>query len=209
MRHCGTPLGFWIPDGPSSGRIVAGTVPGKPTYNAETAAACLAACGTRRGTAIDGGAYVGTFSACIIGHFQRVIAFEPLFTNFECGELNVPKAEWHNAALSGHTGTVEVGQPVNGDKTYQWRVGEPVNTKQVRSVAIDDLGLTDLHLLKLDVEGHEFDVLNGALKTIKACRPVILIEEKLDPLKRAAGMLGEMGMKLRKQWKNDMLFVWS
>lgn len=206
MRRC-DPLGFWVPDGPCGDTIIEADLPGKPRYNRETALACIEACGNRRATAIDGGAYIGTFSAHIVGSFQRVIAFEPMRASFECLRRNMPRVECHNTALSGSSESVMVGQE-RGRKTYQWRVGGQANAIAVPGQAIDDLGLADLDLLKLDVEGHEHAALLGAAKTIARCRPVILIEEKLDPEKRASALLLEWGMTMQGQWKYDLLFVW-
>jgi hypothetical protein len=45
-------------------------------------------------------------------------------------------------------------------------------------MTIDDLRLTRLDLLKIDVEGMEMDVLLGAERTIDSCRPAMIIEVK-------------------------------
>lgn len=43
-------------------------------------------------------------------------------------------------------------------------------------LAIDDLELPTCHLIKIDVEGFEPDVLRGAAKTIERCRPILYVE---------------------------------
>jgi hypothetical protein len=48
--------------------------------------------------------------------------------------------------------------------------------QQVPLVRIDDLRLTRLKLLKVDVEGIELPVLQGAAETIRALRPVLYVE---------------------------------
>ena len=50
--------------------------------------------------AIDGGAYVGSWTRILCQNFERVIAFEPVFKNYECLKKNVPDAELHCAALT-------------------------------------------------------------------------------------------------------------
>lgn len=45
-----------------------------------------------------------------------------------------------------------------------------------RAHAIDDLNLDDVALIKIDVEGMEREVLDGALKTIERCSPAIMCE---------------------------------
>jgi hypothetical protein len=41
---------------------------------------------------------------------------------------------------------------------------------------LDSFNFTDLNLLKIDVEGWEFEVLKGAVETIKKHKPVLLVE---------------------------------
>ena len=44
------------------------------------------------------------------------------------------------------------------------------------TLRVDDLGLEDLDLLVLDLEGYEHNALRGAEATIEECRPVVMIE---------------------------------
>ena len=41
---------------------------------------------------------------------------------------------------------------------------------------IDHLELADVHVIKIDAEGMELEVLAGAQQTIARCRPVLLVE---------------------------------
>ena len=45
---------------------------------------------------------------------------------------------------------------------------------QVRK--LDSYNLTDITMIKIDVENHEIEVLEGAIETIKANKPIIFIE---------------------------------
>ena len=49
---------------------------------------------------------------------------------------------------------------------------------------LDDRQLSDVDLLEIDVEGFEVPVLRGAMKTIAASRPVILIEVSVSDIRR-------------------------
>lgn len=176
------------------------------------AEACLEACGGRRRTAIDGGAYVGTFAQHLVGQFSRVIAFEPIDRNADCLRQNVPAARAVQAALSDQDGFGYM-RPLDPPKSYSWGVApggpglHPCN--YVAMVTLDSLGIEDLDLLKLDVEGHEFEALRGAEKTLKVCRPVVMIEEKLDRKRRATRFLEQLGMKCILRIKRDYLFIWG
>ena len=52
-------------------------------------------------------------------------------------------------------------------------------------MTIDSLGLVDCHLLKIDVEGMEADVLAGARETIARCKPILFVENNTTEGSRA------------------------
>lgn len=52
----------------------------------------------------------------------------------------------------------------------------PKNGGNIKIKKIDSLRLKDFHILKVDVEGFEIDVLRGAINSIKKYRPVIICE---------------------------------
>jgi hypothetical protein len=60
---------------------------------------------------------------------------------------------------------------------------------------LDDRGLADVDLLKIDVQGFEIPVLRGATRTINASRPVILIEVRDDAERRqkVGAVMQELG----------------
>ena len=48
--------------------------------------------------------------------------------------------------------------------------------KQISMITLDSENITNLALLHIDVEGHESELLTGAMDTIKTSRPVIVTE---------------------------------
>jgi FkbM family methyltransferase len=46
----------------------------------------------------------------------------------------------------------------------------------VATKRIDELGLNDIGFIKIDVEGHELAAIDGGMETIRASRPIMLIE---------------------------------
>ncbi|MCE1235664.1 MAG: FkbM family methyltransferase [Hyphomicrobiales bacterium] len=135
--------------------------------------------------ALDVGAAVGVYSHVLLPLCSRLIAMEPnpdfaraLAAHFG-GRITLIEAAASD--VSGRTtlhrprdgslygmGTVERGNPVAG-------VAD-VERFDVATVRIDDLGLEDLGFVKIDVEGHELAVVEGALATIERFRPTLLIE---------------------------------
>ncbi len=212
--------GWWVPHGaygkPFFDKF---TRSGLPAHCEPHVRACLQQLGSkRRNVAVDGGAYVGIWSAHLVQHFKRVIAFEPMPVNVELYKRNiedgrVPKGhhvQIEELALSNNERVAlisDIGKPYGhrfvlpGDAT-------PKDLIPISTVALDQYSFEALDLLKLDVEGHEFEALQGAENTIRKFKPVVIIEEKLDPEKRATHFLQRLGMRRVWSSKHDHLFTW-
>jgi FkbM family methyltransferase len=140
-------------------------------------------------TVMDIGAHIGYYTllfAKCVGTNGHVVAFEPLPANFELLKRNIrlnelPYVQAISQAVFSRneeiTLTVPDDLPHSGDASvYPGR-----GTKQFRVPAItldtfcDSAGLRP-DILKMDVEGAEYDVLIGARKTIVRYRPALLIE---------------------------------
>jgi FkbM family methyltransferase len=79
-------------------------------------------------------------------------------------------------------GSVEFGE-TQREQLHQQRLP---SCESVRQVRIDDLNLQSVCFAKIDVEGMEYDVLQGAAKTIERDRPVALVEHiKSEPAQLA------------------------
>jgi len=81
-------------------------------------------------------------------------------------------------------------------------------------VTLDSLDLQDVDYMKLDVEGWEANVIVGAEQTIKAFRPVIMVEQKRDfsarfgiPQKEAVKILLGWGYKEVREVSGDHILV--
>jgi hypothetical protein len=60
------------------------------------------------------------------------------------------------------------------------RVVETKDKYYIPMITIDSLGLDDIDLMQLDLEGFEYDALVGARETIERCKPVIIVESTSD-----------------------------
>lgn len=204
--------GVWMDITDPAGYVTANPlIDGLPTYQYEQLDACVKACGKRLHTVIDGGAHIGLWSIHLVKKFQQVIAFEPMFKNFKCLRLNTlsnVNITLYQAALSNYTG--QIGMAGRGSKSFKWWVTPQgsIIDKFVSCLKLDTLNLQNVDLIKLDVESHEFEALQGAAETIQRCKPIIMIEDKLDPEKRATKYLQELGMNMIWSRKHDYLFVW-
>lgn len=67
----------------------------------------------------------------------------------------------------------------------------------VRIVTLDSLDLPACHLLKVDVEGHETDVLRGAAHTIRRHRPLLYVEnDRPEQQQEVIDMIDALGYRM-------------
>lgn len=142
----------------------------------------------RTPVAIDVGAADGGYTYWLARLADRVHAFEPNPASAAMIRRRVPGAEVHTCALSDHIGELELRIPVVGGIPYTgWGTTHAQNRlaslppHEIRSIRVecatlDSFGFDNVGLIKIDVEGSELDVLAGAIETIRACRPIILLE---------------------------------
>jgi FkbM family methyltransferase len=89
----------------------------------------------------------------------------------ECGEIGIPEV---NYLTPSSFGSLEMRQGESNEN-----IGQNINyqnTNQTRLITIDHLNLKRLDLIKIDVEGMEEEVFQGARETISACKPIIFFE---------------------------------
>jgi FkbM family methyltransferase len=157
--------------------------------------------------AIDVGANFGGYVHFMQRHARRVIAFEPV-PEF----VRVLRAKFRDnvviepIALSNRVGEallyipVISGIKVGGCSSLSASAAAAYSARDViraRVARLDDLYVGMVGFIKVDVEGHEQAVLEGALDTIRRCQPRLLIEieEHLSPggTVRVSALLGELG----------------
>ena len=134
---------------------------------------------------LDIGAHKGSFLRvfCELAPEGTHYAFEPLPEL--AGQLGAafPRVRVVNCALSNRTGTAtfyHVPQREAWSGLQQQKYPDnarPVEI-QVELKRVDDVVERDLRIdfIKIDVEGAELEVLQGAESTIKRCRPMVLFE---------------------------------
>jgi FkbM family methyltransferase len=141
-------------------------------------------------TAVDVGANIGGHTvalARLVGPAGHVAALEPQRLAFYCLCANVALNNLHHVvchqvAAGAAAGTLvvpdldpEAELNFGGLELFALLPGGPVQAVPVRP--IDDLWLPACHLIKIDVEGMERQVLAGATQTIGRHRPFLYVED--------------------------------
>jgi FkbM family methyltransferase len=132
---------------------------------------------------IDVGANIGTYTYFMRRYSRRVIAFEPNPELAKRLRKLFPDVDVRNLALSDRAGNVKLAMPVIGGRPAhelgsiaQSFDAEGVVEHEVQCVPLDSQELDEVGFLKIDVEQHEREVLQGALATIQRCQPIVMTE---------------------------------
>lgn len=129
-------------------------------------------------TCVQAGGHIGIYPRILAGAFDYVHTFEPEAENFEClirNTADYPNIAAKNCFLSSDSSRRNLLKHSKSSGGHQ--TGGAVSVDGLPAMAIDHMDLTDLDAIFLDTEGFEGNILKGALKTIKRCRPLLVLEE--------------------------------
>jgi len=150
------------------------------------------------GIMVDVGAHIGVHSCALAKSFAKVVAFEPNPRNFLLLRHNcfgLANVDPHPVALSS-SGSRAVLQ-VATNNSGQGRIVDssaPCDGIEIQCKTLDELSEAfdlPVRFIKMDVEGHEPAVMQGARETIAAHRPVIGFE-----------LLSEEHRRVTKWWQD-------
>ena len=139
--------------------------------------------------AVDVGANEGDFAGRMAQLCTRVHCFEPIPWLVDALRAKLdPAVIIHQCALSDRDGVAELRVPYRGEMemhgTSTLEPGNPLaGSTYVRQVPctlarLDDAVREPVGFMKIDVEGHELAVLDGATNTLREHQPVLLIESE-------------------------------
>ena len=140
--------------------------------------------------ALDIGANIGAYTfkmAQLVSEKGQVIAFEPTSWAFSKLKKNVELNNFNNIILN----RIALSNESKTEKRHfrsSWLVKggqNPISKTDdiIQFIMLDDYllknSISKVDFIKLDVDGFEFQVLQGAAKTLKECKPIIILETSI------------------------------
>ncbi len=209
--------GWWFPDQDThfAEMLAKNVAKGRPpVYQEPVRRTSINLC-KRKNLALDIGANVGLWSRDLCQNFSHVIAFEPIEQFRQCLLKNVTSSnlEIKSMALGDVDTTVNmIITPHNTGHTHVDTASMGQGT--VPMFQLDSLSITDVDYIKIDCEGFENKILQGAKQTICRYRPIMVIEDKKhqdvghNDTSSALVTLLSWGARVLKQVNNDIVLGW-
>jgi FkbM family methyltransferase len=202
--------GVWLPDHEEHLYAYAGNgPPGEWTYQKNKLDRAMKYVHDKD-VAIDVGGHCGIWARELCKLFGQVHSFEPVKDHRDCYELNQRSENWHLYPYA-------LGEK-DGRSGYQTKPGSSGDTWLVQggTVEVKTLDWFNLYpdLIKLDCEGYELFSLKGGEKTLRYCRPVVIVEQKPGHGQRfglgdtdAVKWLEGLGYTLREEIVGDYILT--
>ena len=164
---------------------------------------------------LDIGANIGAHTVVLSNLFYKVHSFEPQYDVFKILQENINVNNCtnvipYNVGLGNKS---EVVKMKCFDKQNSYNVGSVgiVNNEEgcekINVVTLDSLYLENIALIKIDVEGYEYNAFLGGLQTIKHNKPVIIFEEH-NPNSKVFGLLKSLNYNINKiSYLNDYIAI--
>ena len=160
---------------------------------------------------IDIGANIGTQTLSFakeVGSKGKVIAFEPQNIISQCLQTNltindITNVDVYNIAISNKDGWARIN---DHDFSELGRYGEAgINSEgtRVKTIKLDNFEIDKCDLIKIDVEGHEWEVIDGGKKFLIHHRPIVYLEAKKNE-----GTKKYLKWLLNNNWHCYWHFAW-
>lgn len=197
---------------------------GRLTYQRHKYLAALKYCKQRR-FAIDIGGHVGLWAWQMAADFDWVNAFEPMPVHRECFQRNVLEAagnvDLFDVAVGAECRVVNLRTRTHnssGDTGVEPDESPAEDCVQAKMTTLDHWDFDEVDFIKIDCEGYELFVTQGATETLKRCKPCVIVEQKPEtggPERYGIGMvdavkyLESLGAKKREAMQGDYIMSWD
>ena len=155
---------------------------------------------------LDIGSNIGQWTRPLAKRFESVVCFEPNPNFRDCFNKNIDEKN----VLLWPVGLSDKEHKAKQDFNSTVLQNEEGD---IQCRTLDSFGLTNVDFVKIDVDGFEVPLLNGARETLTKNDPVINIEMKrdkrLDVVTKCESILKELGYQFKKRTKSDEVWLKS
>ncbi|RXR17867.1 FkbM family methyltransferase [Flavobacterium amnicola] len=118
----------------------------------------------------------------------KIYGFEPNESLVNYIQPLFPKVKLFTYAVSSQTGTSVLNIPKKGNGLQDTRasleaMGDAVEKIEIKTITLDDWvkqeAISKIDVVKIDVEGHEFDSIKGCSSILNTVKPIFIIEIEL------------------------------
>lgn len=152
-------------------------------------------CKKSSGVILDIGAQIGSYTLLSTRLKNPFIAFEPHPDAFRLLEVNLDLNRENNKAAKVSLENLAVSKSNEGsilkiDTNHQGLSNIGFSQKRmkpnlqvpVQTIQIDQLSIENIFAIKMDIEGGEYDAIQGAIETLIASKPILFIERNTENL---------------------------
>ena len=153
---------------------------------------------------LDIGSNIGQWTRPLAKRFKQVLCFEPNPNFRQCWLKNITQknVQLFPYGLSDRKHTAQQG--FNSTVLVQ-------GDGDIQCLTLDSFKIDNIDFIKIDVDGHEVPLLEGATETLKRNTPVINIEMKRkkrpDVVHRVEQILKDLGYRYEKRTKSDEVWL--
>ena len=167
----------------------------------------------RNRAVLDIGANIGNHSLyfTIEAGARKVVSFEPVSLTFSILKRNVElnhledRIELHNCGLGKED--LHAIVPNYNTRNIGGTTIQPSNKGNIVIRKLDEMELpTDISLIKIDVEGMELDVVKGAMATLRAQHPFVMMESFEENAPKMIEVMGSIGYQCKAMDEVNYLF---
>lgn len=167
----------------------------------------------KNSVAVDVGANIGYYTLLLAQVCKKVYAIEPESESFEILSKNVAANKLTNVVLikaaAGETEEMTdlYKSNVNNGDHKMWTGGGNLKTEEIFCKRLDNILLNEpkIDLIKIDTQGWEPAVIEGAKEIVKRDRPIIFLEYSPNDYPKA----GLAGRKMIKYLKSIYKNIWT
>ena len=168
----------------------------------------------QRNTALDIGGHIGNHSVFFSNQFKEVYAFEPnpqIFRYLKFNLENIKSAYCFNYGASNQNISLRLQTLKNNSGASKIVIKKNKKNLICKFKKLDNLKFKNkkINLIKIDVEGHEVEALEGMIQIVEKNKPIILFENMRSTNQtKFMNNLKNSGYKYfyslsRKKWKTN------